>query len=61
MLEGYNDVITVDDLCEILHIGRNKAYLMLQSNQIRNRKIGQRYIIPKISVENYLTGIADAQ
>ncbi len=61
MLEGYKDVVTVDDLCEILHIGRNKAYMMLQSNQIRSKKIGQRYIIPRISVENYLTGIADAQ
>ena len=55
MLDTYKDVLTVKELCEILHIGRNTAYKMLQSHQIPNKRIyGKKYIIPKIGVISYL-------
>ena len=48
MLEKYKDVISVDELCEILHIGRNTTYKMLRSQEIPNIRIGsKKYIIPK--------------
>lgn len=32
MLEQYDDVISVKELCDILKIGRNRAYELLQTN-----------------------------
>ena len=47
MLETYSDILDVKDLCEILRIGRKKAYQLLHSGVIPYRKIGRNYKIPK--------------
>lgn len=54
MLEKYDDVISVNELCEILGIGRNRAYELLQTNQIKGFQMGRPWKIPKVSVEKYL-------
>lgn len=54
MLEQYNDVISVDQVCEILHIGRNTVYTLLKTNRIRNIRVGNKYIIPKRSIIDFL-------
>jgi len=54
MLEQYDDVISVKELCEILRIGRNRAYELLQTNQIKGFQMGRPWKIPKVSVEKYL-------
>lgn len=59
MLNLYNDVLTVEDLCEILHMGKNSVYQILRDKIIPNRKIRHRYIIPKQGVINYLISITD--
>jgi len=58
ILENYSDVLSVEDLMKILHIGRNTAYLYLQSGEIPNKKVRSKYIIPKAGVEGYLRRIA---
>ena len=57
MLEKYNDVLKVKDIMEILQIGRNTAYTYLQSGEIPCKKIRNKYIIPKVGIENYLKNI----
>ena len=47
MLDDYPDVLTVDQLMEILHIGRNAVYGLLKSGHIKTLRVGKRYIIPK--------------
>ena len=59
MLENYNETITIDDLCEILHIGKNKAYELLKWEFIKSLKVRKRYIIPKQCVINFLNHIID--
>ncbi|MSS11311.1 MULTISPECIES: helix-turn-helix domain-containing protein [Clostridia] len=54
MLEQYDDVISANELCEILGIGRNRAYELLQTNQIKGFQMGRPWKIPKVSVEEYL-------
>lgn len=54
MLEKYKDVLTVDDICDILHIGRNLAYDLLQAKEIPNKKVRNKYIIPKSNFIKYL-------
>ncbi len=54
MLEQYDDVISVKELCEILRIGRNRAYELLQTKQIKGFQIGRPWKIPKSAVEEFL-------
>lgn len=54
MLNRYNDILTVDELCEVLKIGKNTAYALLKSGEIKSVKIGRVYKIPKRSVIKYL-------
>ena len=35
MLNHYEDIITIDELCEILMIGKNCAYRLLTENKIK--------------------------
>lgn len=64
MLNQYEDIITVEELCEILKTGKNRVYELLQTNQIRAFRLGRNWKIPKISVEHYLeiqSGISKSQ
>lgn len=61
MLNNYDDVLGVQDLCKILHIGRNTAYRYLNSNLIRNRKVDNKYFILKSAVIDFLNEEVDAK
>ena len=50
----YPDVVSVDDLTKMLHIGKNKAYELVSSNTIQNIRMGRKYIIPKFRVLEFL-------
>lgn len=54
MLKNYKDIISVEELCEILSIGKNTAYRLLKSGEIKAIRIGKVYKIPKESVRRYL-------
>ena len=55
IFRDYPDVITVNELQSMLRIGRNKAYELLKTKQIRSIPNGRHYIIPKQSVIDFLT------
>ncbi|GKU79435.1 helix-turn-helix domain-containing protein [Paenibacillus sp. L3-i20] len=54
MFANYDDVLTIEDMMEILSIGHNKAYELLQSGQVKAFKIGKAYRIPKICIRDYV-------
>ncbi|HDR8505480.1 TPA: helix-turn-helix domain-containing protein [Bacillus cereus] len=54
MFENYDDVVHVEDLMEMLDIGRNKAYELLQSGKVKSFKIGKSYRIPKVCIQRYV-------
>ena len=54
MLESYNDVLSVKDLCSLLPIGRSKVYELLRNGTIKSIRIGTRIIIPKQNVVDFL-------
>lgn len=54
MFSNYPDVVNVAELQEMLSIGRNKAYSLLQQGVIKSRKIGTIYKIPKINIIKFL-------
>ncbi|EJQ42366.1 hypothetical protein IEE_03931 [Bacillus cereus BAG5X1-1] len=43
MFDAYDDVVPIEDLMEMLDIGRNKAYELLKSRQIKSFKVGKSY------------------
>ena len=53
MLAHYPDCLTVKDLQKILKTGRNSVYELL-NNSIKHKKIGRKYLIPKVFLIEYL-------
>ena len=49
-----DDIVTVDEMCEILMIGKNRAYRLLNSREIRCFKISREWKIPRKSVYEYI-------
>ncbi len=54
MFSEYPDVVSVEQLKKMLHIGNNVAYDLLKSGAIKTIRIGRRYIIPKENVITYI-------
>lgn len=54
MLEQFSDILTVDELCEVLGIGANAAYQMLKDGTISAFRIGRRWKIPREAVQEYI-------
>ena len=54
MLQGYPDVLNIEQMCEILKISTKTGYRLLKDGQIQNLKIGRSYRIPKAHLEAYL-------
>lgn len=50
----YNDVVTVEDVMEMLHLGRVTVYSLLKSGRIHTLRVGKKYVIPKKSVIEFL-------
>ena len=48
--------LRVEDLMPILGIGRNTAYELVRSGQIRSIKVGKQIRIPKEALREYLSG-----
>lgn len=58
MIIMYNDsssLVTIDELCEILMIGKNTAYSLLKSGAIKSFKINRVWKIPRSSIDEYIT------
>jgi len=54
MLEQIDAFLTIiDDLCELLKIGRNAAYHLVNSGEIKSLKNGRVWRIPKEAVVEY--------
>jgi hypothetical protein len=57
MFYNYPDVVDVNQLNDMLggKFSKKLLYRLLQNQEIRNRKIGREYIIPKKHVIEYLS------
>ena len=54
-MENSNQVlITVEELCEVLMIGKNAAYQLLNSGKIKSFRIGRAWKIPRESLNNFI-------
>lgn len=54
MLKDYPDVLTVKQVSEILGIGENAAYKLVNDHMIGSRRVGRRILVPKVCLIDYL-------
>lgn len=54
MFNEYSDIVTIDELCEMLRIGKNKAYELLRNGDIKAFRCGRLWIISKQAVEGFV-------
>ncbi len=54
MYNGTTDLISIEELCSILLIGRNKAYELLNNKKIKAFRIGKTWKIPRLSVDEFI-------
>ncbi|MDE6425129.1 MAG: helix-turn-helix domain-containing protein [Ruminococcus sp.] len=54
MCEDLNEIITIEELMKLLNIGKNTAYKLLESGEIRAFILGNKWKIPRNSVSEYI-------
>lgn len=54
MLNKYPDVLTVEQLAQVLGVGKNSAYKLVNNRVIGHVKVGKKTLIPKACVIDYL-------
>ncbi len=60
MLNDYNDLLTPEELCEVLMIGKNTCYTLLQTGQIGAFRIGRFWKIAKSAVSQFIHTATDS-
>lgn len=54
MYNETTDLISIEELCSILLIGRNKAYELLNNKKIKAFRIGKTWKILRLSVDEFI-------
>ena len=54
MLKDYSDYLTVNDLYKILPVGKTQIYKLVREGKIKSRKIGNKYIVSKKSLIDFM-------
>jgi len=59
MLNDYPDVLSTKEVMEILDIGKNSLYILLNSGKLRAARVGKVWKIPKEAIEEYFVTVDD--
>ena len=54
MLNNTKDILTLKELQELLHIGKNTALRLVQSGEIEASKVGKQWRIVREDIIRYL-------
>lgn len=54
MLEGIDDLLTTEQVAEILKIGKNALYKLLANGDLKAYRNGRVWRIPRQAVEEYV-------
>lgn len=55
MLYQEESVLTIQDICETLRVGRNRVYKLLASGELKGWRIGHVWKVTKSSLDEYLS------
>ena len=48
------DLLTIEDVCQELSIGKNTAYGLIKDKQIKSAKVGKRHLIHRAELQKYI-------
>ncbi len=54
MLEQYDDLLTAEEACEALRMGKNALYSLLNEHKLKAYRNGRVWRIPRQAVEEYI-------
>ncbi|MBQ3417299.1 MAG: helix-turn-helix domain-containing protein [Ruminococcus sp.] len=54
MFDSYPDVVSVEEIQQMLRIGKNAVYQLLKGGAIKSIKVGKRYVVPKKYIIDFL-------
>jgi len=54
MFNDYDEILTLEQIMEILVIGRNTAYKLLQSGELKGFLLANKWRIPRQALEDYI-------
>ena len=54
MLEMYDDLLTADEACEALKVGKNALYALLAEKKLKAYKNGRVWRIPRLAIEEFI-------
>ena len=54
MLESYDDLLTTEEACDALKVGKNALYVLLSSRKLKGYRNGRVWRIPRLAVEEYI-------
>jgi excisionase family DNA binding protein len=54
MFEPYDDILTIEEVAELLRIGMTQAYRIVRSGNLKGYKEGKDWKIPKQALINYV-------
>lgn len=54
MLKDYPEILTTEEACEVLRVGYNALYELLQSGKLKGYRNGRVWRIPKQAIIEYI-------
>ena len=61
ILKEQPEVLTVIEVAKILRIGKNKAYSLINNGELSSIKTGNKIIVPKVCLVNFLVDVKNYQ
>lgn len=55
LFSEYPDVVTAEEVMSMLRLGKTTVYQLLKDGSIKSLRYGNRYIVPKKCVIDYLS------
>ena len=57
MFECYTDVLNVKESAKAMNVGVKAMYRMLKEGTIKSFVVGNKYLVPKVFLEDYINEI----
>jgi excisionase family DNA binding protein len=54
MYEDYHEVVTVEELADILRIGLSSAYRLIRAGELVSFRVGNSYRIEREAIKDYI-------
>lgn len=55
MFENYPDIVSVEQVMEMLHLGKSTVYGLIRNGNIPTTRLRRKYLISKICIIDFLT------